>query len=134
MAALTARIVCTCRENIHKRSHANPDPAHLSIRMNREDPHARKAYLHTRTFSWLRPDQATQTAHLPTTSSLELTVPIPQHPSIKLSNLHCRASHHDKVRLALRNPVIEIQKPKTVANLMQQDMDVVRVEVVKDVI
>lgn len=63
--------------------------------------------------------------HLPAANLLEPSVPVPQHPGIKLSDLHGAASHHDEAGLALGNPSVEIEQAEAVANLVKQDVDVV---------
>lgn len=74
------------------------------------------------------------TRHLPAADLLQSAVPIPQHPRIKLRDLHSAARHHNEASLALGDPVVEVEQAKAVPHFVEQDVDVVGVEVAEDVV
>lgn len=60
--------------------------------------------------------------------------PVTRHPSIEIGDLGGRAGHHDERVLARGLPVVEVVQAVGVAHLVQEDVDVLRVEVVEHVV
>lgn len=60
--------------------------------------------------------------------------PVTRHPRIKVSDFGSRPSHHDERGLARGLPVVEVVQAVRVAHLVQEDVDVLRVEVVEHVV
>lgn len=60
--------------------------------------------------------------------------PVTRHPRIKVSDFGSRPSHHDEGGLARGLPVVEVVQAVRVAHLVQEDVDVLRVEVVEHVV
>src|SRR4051794_13210954 len=59
---------------------------------------------------------------------LQMPPPVTQHPGVELGDLRGRAGLHEEAADAGRGPVVEVVETETMADLVQQDVDVVGVE------
>lgn len=66
--------------------------------------------------------------------ALDMPPPVTRHPGVKVSDLGRRASHHDERVLARGLPVVKVVQAVRVAHLVQEDVDVLRVEVLEHVV
>lgn len=66
--------------------------------------------------------------------ALEVPPPIPRHPGIELGDLHGAPRQHDEVGNALWGPVIEVIKRESMADFVEVDVDVLRIDVLHEVL
>lgn len=66
--------------------------------------------------------------------TFQIPPPIPHHPPIKVRNLQCAPRLHDEIRHPCRRPVVEVVQRIRVAHLMEQNVDVLRVEIAHEIL